>query len=130
MPNIDDVVRRANSEIQTENRNLQATNIRLIEKNHTISLKMSALQDAITGKDTHVAELRNQVDDLQYELNKVRSRNDKLEHHLGDAIEKVKAFQQIHGTMDDKGTNKQPSTIVPTGVSQTKVKCCIQILPH
>lgn len=81
---------------------------------------MSELQDTITGKDTLAAELRNQVDDLQYELNKVRARNDKLEHHLGEAIEKLKAFQQIHGT-DEKGSNK-PNTIVASSVSQTKVK--------
>lgn len=81
---------------------------------------MSRLQDTIMGKDTLVAELRNQVDDLQYELNKVRARNDKLEHHLGEAIEKLKAFQQIHGT-DEKGSNK-PNTLVASSVSQTKVK--------
>ncbi|XP_033213750.1 E3 ubiquitin-protein ligase Bre1 isoform X1 [Belonocnema kinseyi] len=119
-PNIDEVVRKANSEIQMENRNLQAINIQLHEKYHTISLKMSELQDTITGKDTLAAELRNQVDDLQYELNKVRARNDKLEHHLGEAIEKLKAFQQIHGT-DEKGSNK-PNTLVASSVSQTKVE--------
>lgn len=80
---------------------------------------MSEMQDTITGKDTLAAELRNQVDDLQYELNKVRARNDKLEHHLGEAIEKLKAFQQIHGT-DEKGSNK-PNTLVASSVSQTKV---------
>ncbi|XP_017752332.1 PREDICTED: E3 ubiquitin-protein ligase Bre1 isoform X3 [Eufriesea mexicana] len=119
-PNIDEVVRRANAEIQMENRNLQAINIQLHEKYHTISLKMSELQDTITGKDTLAAELRNQVDDLQYELNKVRARNDKLEHHLGEAIEKLKAFQQIHGS-DEKGSNK-PNTLVASSVSQTKIR--------
>ncbi|KAL6254844.1 hypothetical protein P5V15_014183 [Pogonomyrmex californicus] len=119
-PNIDEVVRHANAEIQMENRNLQAINLQLHEKYHTISLKMSELQDTITGKDTLAAELRNQVDDLQYELNKVRARNDKLEHHLGEAIEKLKAFQQIHGT-DEKGSNK-PNTLVASSVSQTKLE--------
>ncbi|XP_014224844.1 E3 ubiquitin-protein ligase Bre1 isoform X1 [Trichogramma pretiosum] len=119
-PNIDEVVRKANNEIQTENRNLQAINIQLHEKYHTISLKMSELQDTITAKDTLAAELHNQVDDLQYELNKVQARNDKLEHHLGEAIEKLKTYQQIHGS-DDKGNNKS-NTIVASGVSQTKLE--------
>lgn len=113
------MVKKANCEIQSENRNLQVINLQLHEKYHTISLKMSELQDTITGKDTLAAELRNQIDDLQYELNKVRARNDKLENHLGEAIEKLKTFQEIHGS-DDKGNNK-PNTIVATGVSQTKV---------
>lgn len=119
-PNIDEVVRRANAEIQMENRNLQAINIQLHEKYHTISLKMSELQDTITAKDTFALELCNQVEDLQYELNKIRARNDKLEHHLGEAIEKLKAFQQIHGT-DEKGSNK-PNTLVASSVSQTKLE--------
>ncbi|XP_034938815.1 E3 ubiquitin-protein ligase Bre1 isoform X2 [Chelonus insularis] len=118
-PQIDEVVRKANIEIQAENRNLQAINLQLHEKYHTMSLKMSGLQDAITGKDTLVAELRNQVDDLQYELNKVCARNDKLEHHLGEAIEKLKTFQQIHGS-DEKGSNKS-STLVASSVSQAKL---------
>lgn len=80
---------------------------------------MSELQDTMTGKDTLAAELRNQVDDLQYELNKVQARNDKLEHHLGEAIEKLKAFQQIHGA-DDKGSGKS-NNIVASNLSQTKV---------
>jgi len=42
-PNIDEVVRRANAEIQMENRNLQAINIQLHEKYHTISLKVMNL---------------------------------------------------------------------------------------
>lgn len=119
-PNIDDTVRKANFEIQAENRNLQSINIQLHEKYHTMSLKMSELQDTITGKDTLSAELRNQVDDLQYELNKVRARNDKLEHHLGEAIEKLKAFQQIHGN-DEKGSNKSTTNIVSSSVPQTKL---------
>ncbi|XP_053594568.1 E3 ubiquitin-protein ligase Bre1 [Microplitis demolitor] len=118
-PPIDEVVKKTNIEIQAENRNLQAINLQLHEKYHAMSLKMSELQDTITGKDTLTAELRNQVDDLQYEVNKVRARNDKLEHHLGEAIEKLKTFQQIHGS-DEKGNNK-PNTLVASSVSQTKL---------
>ncbi|KAK0074017.1 hypothetical protein PV325_008887 [Microctonus aethiopoides] len=102
-PNIDEDVKKANAVIQAENRNLQ----------------MSELQDTITGKDTLTAELRNQVDGLQYELNKVRAKNEKLEHHLSEAIEKLKTFQQIHG-FDEKGSNKS-TKLVASSVSQTKL---------
>jgi hypothetical protein len=77
---------------------------------------MAELQDSLTGKETEAAELRNQIDDLQYELLKVQSRNDKLENHLAEAIEKLKTYQQIHG--DDKGIVKP---VVTTSVSQKKV---------
>lgn len=116
-PNMDETIRQANIEIQGENRNLQALNTSLHEKYHTISLKMAELQDSLTGKETEAAELRNQIDDLQYELLKVQSRNDKLENHLAEAIEKLKTYQQIHG--DDKGIVKP---VVNTSVSQKKLE--------
>lgn len=40
-PNVDEVIRQANIEIQAENRNLQALNTSLHKKYHTISLKVS-----------------------------------------------------------------------------------------
>ncbi|KMQ93884.1 e3 ubiquitin-protein ligase bre1 [Lasius niger] len=43
-PNIDEVVRRANAEIQMENRNLQVINLQLHEKHHSTSLKLEDLQ--------------------------------------------------------------------------------------
>ncbi|KAF6204281.1 hypothetical protein GE061_002621 [Apolygus lucorum] len=118
-PVMDEVIRQANIEIQAENRNLQALNTSLHKKYHTISLKMSELQDTVTQRETEAAELRNQIDDLQYELNKVQARNDKLEHHLADAFEKLKNYQSIQG--DDKGgaTNK-PAPV--SNVSQRKVE--------
>ncbi|PNF43153.1 E3 ubiquitin-protein ligase Bre1 [Cryptotermes secundus] len=116
-PNMDETIRQANIEIQGENRNLQALNTSLHEKYHTISLKMAELQDSLTGKETEAAELRNQIDDLQYELLKVQSRNDKLENHLAEVIEKLKTYQQIHG--EDKGIVKP---VVTTSVSQKKLE--------
>ena len=102
--NIDETLRQAHIEIMAENRNLQSLNTSLHEKYHTISLKMSELQDLVTGKETEAAELRNQIDDLQYELEKVRCRNDKLENHLAEAIEKLKAYHQMHGDANKQGT--------------------------
>ncbi|XP_054270479.1 E3 ubiquitin-protein ligase Bre1 isoform X4 [Macrosteles quadrilineatus] len=116
-PNVDEVIRQANIEIQAENRNLQALNTSLHKKYHSISLKMAELQERVTGKETEAAEVLNRVDDLQYELQKVQSRNDKLENHLAEAIEKIKTYQQIHG--DEKGLVKP---VVTTTVSQKKME--------
>nr|CAD7447157.1 unnamed protein product [Timema bartmani] len=116
-PNLDETIRQTNIEVQAENRNLQALNTTLHEKYHTISLKMAECQDKLTGKETEAAELRNQIDDMQYELLKVQSRNDKLENHLAEAYEKLKTFEQIHG--EDKGIVKP---VVTSGVSQKKVE--------
>ncbi|KAF5279193.1 hypothetical protein FQR65_LT03440 [Abscondita terminalis] len=120
-PTIDELIRNANIELQAENRNLQGLNTSLHEKYHTISLKMSELQDSVTAKETETAELKNQIDDLQYELEKVRCRNDKLENHLAEAIEKLKTYHQLHGDQE-KDTAQQPKPTIQSGVSQAKLE--------
>ncbi|ETN64741.1 E3 ubiquitin-protein ligase Bre1 [Anopheles darlingi] len=94
---LDETLRQTYIDVMAENRNLQTQNTLLHEKFHTISLKLSEYQDMLNGKETEAAELRNQIDDLQYELEKVRCRNDKLENHLAEAIEKLKAYHQLYG---------------------------------
>lgn len=101
-PEIEDTLRESQIEIMAANKNLQCLNTSLHEKYHTISLKLKELQDTLTGKETEAAELQNQIDDLQYELGKVRLRNDKLENHLAEAIEKLKTYHQIHGDQTNK----------------------------
>lgn len=115
-------------ELQAENRNLQELNTSLHEKYHTISLKMSEQQDSVTAKETEIAELKNQIDDLQYELEKVRLRNDKLENHFAEAIEKLKQCHLMHGNADQKDQENQEKDevaekqTIQSGVTQAKVE--------
>ncbi|KAK9732343.1 Zinc finger, C3HC4 type (RING finger) [Popillia japonica] len=97
-PSVEDVTRQANIQLQAENRNLQALNTGLHEKYHTCNLKMAELQDSVTAKDTEIAELKNQIDDLQYELEKT--------------------YHQLHGD-PDKGEKPKP---VQSTVSQAKLE--------
>ncbi|XP_066247846.1 E3 ubiquitin-protein ligase Bre1 isoform X1 [Euwallacea similis] len=122
-PSVDEVIRQTNIQLQAENRNLQALHTTLHEKYHTNSLKVAELQDSVTAKETEIAELKNQIDDLQYELEKVRYRNDKLETHLAEAIEKIKAYHQAHGdpSASDKG-GAQAKPVVQSNVSQAKLE--------
>ncbi|ALC44111.1 Bre1 [Drosophila busckii] len=108
---LEETLKKTHIEIMTENRNLQNLNTSLHEKFHTMSLKMKEYQDALTAKETENAELKNQIDELQYDLEKIHCRNDKLENHLAEAIEKLKAYHQIYGD-PNKSTNstKTPNT--------------------
>ncbi|XP_053683626.1 E3 ubiquitin-protein ligase Bre1 isoform X2 [Sabethes cyaneus] len=123
VPDIDETLRQSYTEVMAENRNLQTQNTLLHEKFHTISLKMSEIQDVLNGKETESAELKNQIDDLQYELEKVRCRNDKLENHLAEAIEKLKAYHQLHGDISssDKDKHSSSSSSSAKGGSMTSV---------
>lgn len=110
IPDIEETLKETQIEIMAENRNLQSLNTSLHEKYHTISLKLKELQDTLTGKETEAAELHNQIDDLQYELEKVRLRNDKLENHLAEAIEKLKSYHQLHGDQPNKSISAPTSS--------------------
>ncbi|KAK6625307.1 E3 ubiquitin-protein ligase bre1 [Polyplax serrata] len=109
-PNMDETIRQVNVDLQAENRNLHTLNTSLHEKYHTMSLKMSELQDLVTGRETEAAELRNQIDDLQYELLKLTSRNEKLENHLTEAVEKIKAYKHLQS--EEKGPEKDRKPVV------------------
>lgn len=122
VPDIDETLKESQIELMAENKNLQRLNTSLHEKYHTISLKMKELQDTLTGKETEAAELHNQIDDLQYELEKVRLRNDKLENHLAEAIEKIKSLHQIHGdSVPLKSTSASSSSSGQSSSNTTKV---------
>ncbi|CAG9585172.1 unnamed protein product [Danaus chrysippus] len=105
-PSLDEVIRATNEEVTVENRRLQALCTTLHESHHAMTLRVAQLQDAVNSRDTENAELKNQIDDLQYELMKVRSRNDKLENHLAEAIEKLKSYHQ-------SGTSVSASVAAP-----------------
>lgn len=70
-PSLDEVVRATNEEVTVENRRLQAICTSLQENHHAMTLRVAQLQDAVNSRDTENAELKNQIDDLQYELMKV-----------------------------------------------------------
>ncbi|XP_072944461.1 E3 ubiquitin-protein ligase Bre1 isoform X3 [Epargyreus clarus] len=109
-PSLEEVVLATNEEVTAENRRLQALCTTLHESHHAMTLRVAQLQDAVNSRDTENAELKNQIDDLQYELMKVRSRNDKLENHLAEAIEKLKSYHQ-------SGTSAAPACAPPSAAS-------------
>lgn len=120
-PCLDETIRQANIDLQSENMRLQAMHTQLHEKYHTLGLKVAENQDMMTGKETEVAELRNQVEELQYDLSKTQQHNYKLEHHLAEALEQIK---NIEHTIEEE---KQPVKTV-SSVSQKKVKHCYAVL--
>ncbi|XP_055611079.1 E3 ubiquitin-protein ligase Bre1 isoform X2 [Uranotaenia lowii] len=128
LPDIDETLRQSYTEVMAENRNLQTQNTLLHEKFHTISLKMSETQDMLNGKDTESAELKNQIDDLQYELEKVRCRNDKLENHLAEAIEKLKAYHQMHGDISNSDKDKHSTSTASTAKAGSMTSVAAQHL--
>lgn len=59
---------------------------------------------------------------FRYELEKVRNRNDKLETHLAEAVEKLKAYHQLHGDTDNSISEKEEKPAPQTNVPQAKLE--------
>jgi len=92
-PVLEESVRELNTEIQTENKNLQSQNLSLHEKHHIMSLKVKDLDDKLAAMETEKAECENRLEDVEYDLNKTRNRCEKIETHLADTCQKLKDFQ-------------------------------------
>ena len=67
--------------------------------------------DKLTAAETEAAELKNLVDDLEYELGNAKTRVLKLDCRLSDATQKLKTFQEGEITVQGGGE----------GVSKNKV---------
>ncbi|XP_060837089.1 LOW QUALITY PROTEIN: E3 ubiquitin-protein ligase Bre1 [Rhopalosiphum padi] len=119
-PSMDETVRQANSELQAENQKLQTLNTSLHKKYHTMSLKLAGLQDNVNCKETEVAEMRNQIEELQYEYQKILERNYKLETHLAEARDKLKGLEAMQ--IDDRVISKPDTSITQSSVSLQKVE--------
>lgn len=95
--NVETTLREQIEEVMKENRNLQEKNMELHSKIQIVMLNEAKLLESLAAHETAEAEMQHKIDGLEYELEKVRCRNDKLENHLAEAIEKIKNVT-VHGS--------------------------------
>ena len=79
VPSLDDAVKELNGKLTDENQKLHQVNTSLHEQNHFLQLKNAEFTENLTAEITKCEELENKFDDVSYELNKFRNRNEKLE---------------------------------------------------
>jgi len=87
---------------------------------------LAGLQDNVNCKETEVAEMRNQIEELQYEYQKILDRNYKLETHLADSRDKLKGLEAMQ--IDDRVISKPDTSIAQSSVSLQKVCGMIDII--
>ena len=56
-------------------------------------MQNSELLDKLAAAETEAAELKNQVDDLEYQLTNATHCVDKLDRHLAETTAKLKTYQ-------------------------------------
>ncbi|GFT22021.1 e3 ubiquitin-protein ligase Bre1 [Nephila pilipes] len=92
IPSLDDAVRQANVELQNENKNLHLLVTGLHEKHHQMNLKFAEMNDKLAAQEIANAELKNHIEDLEYDLSKTKQREEKLDMHLSECLTKLKAY--------------------------------------
>ena len=71
----------------------------------------SELSDKLTAAETEAAEQKNQVEELEYNLNSASHRVEKLDRHLADTMLRLKTYEEGEIKVDGGGE----------GVSKNKV---------
>ena len=74
----------------------------------------------MAAAETEAAELKNQVDDLEYQLSNATHRVDKLDRYLANAVAKVKSYEANEVKMPSTGASGTTET-----VTKTKVQSCV-----
>ncbi|XP_054724010.1 E3 ubiquitin-protein ligase BRE1A-like isoform X2 [Uloborus diversus] len=92
IPSLDDAVRQANVELQNENKNLHLLVTGLHEKHHQMNLKFAEMNDKLAAQEIANAELKNHIEDLEYDLSKTKLREEKLDMHLSECLTKLKSY--------------------------------------
>ena len=75
---------------------------------------MAELQDKLTAAETEIAELRNKVEDAEYNYQVSSSRAEKLDRYLSEAMQKLQTYE-------DKNVIQLEGGKSVTGVSKNKV---------
>jgi len=112
-PSLDETVRELNNRLQAENGHLHQQNTKLHKDLHFTSLKKAEYEEKLHDETTKSDELRNKYEDADYELNKLRARNDKLETMLLDSQEKINVFVAAN-----EGKELQTAPAVFTGAEK------------
>ncbi|XP_055963738.1 E3 ubiquitin-protein ligase BRE1B-like [Sorex fumeus] len=86
------------SDLGRENQRLQDLATQLHEKYHRISLEYSELQDKVTSSETKARELETTVDDLQWDTEKLRKREQKLNKNLAEALSQLDPGYSVSGS--------------------------------
>jgi E3 ubiquitin-protein ligase BRE1 len=76
--------------MRTKNLHLLVTGLH--EKHHQMNLKFAEMNDKLAAQEIANAELKNHIEDLEYDLSKTKQREEKLDMHLSECLTKLKSY--------------------------------------
>ncbi|XP_072511163.1 E3 ubiquitin-protein ligase BRE1A [Notamacropus eugenii] len=86
---MEEAVQELNSFLSHENGRLQELADLLQEKHRTMSQEFSKLQSKVETAESRVSVLETMIDDLQWDIDKIRKREQRLNRHLAEVLERV-----------------------------------------
>ncbi|OXB63757.1 hypothetical protein ASZ78_005211 [Callipepla squamata] len=86
---MEEAVLELNSYLSHENGRLQELADLLQEKHRIMSQEFSKLQEKVETAESRVSVLETTIDDLQWNIEKIRKREQRLNRHLADVLERV-----------------------------------------
>uniref|UniRef100_A0A8C5WNA3 E3 ubiquitin protein ligase n=1 Tax=Laticauda laticaudata TaxID=8630 RepID=A0A8C5WNA3_LATLA len=86
---MEEAVQELNSYLANENRRLQELADLLQEKHRSMSQEFSKLQGKVETAESRVSVLETTIEDLQWDTDKIRKREQRLNRHLADVLERV-----------------------------------------
>uniref|UniRef100_A0A670ZN10 E3 ubiquitin protein ligase n=1 Tax=Pseudonaja textilis TaxID=8673 RepID=A0A670ZN10_PSETE len=89
VPLMEEAVQELNSYLANENRRLQELADLLQEKHRSMSQEFSKLQGKVETAESRVSVLETTIEDLQWDTDKIRKREQRLNRHLADVLERV-----------------------------------------
>uniref|UniRef100_A0A803TVE1 E3 ubiquitin protein ligase n=1 Tax=Anolis carolinensis TaxID=28377 RepID=A0A803TVE1_ANOCA len=92
---MEEAVQELNSYLTCENRRLQELADLLQEKHRSMSQEFSKLQGKVEAAESRVSVLETMIDDLQWDIDKIRKREQRLNRHLADVLERVSKNHRI-----------------------------------
>uniref|UniRef100_A0A8C0R4B0 E3 ubiquitin protein ligase n=1 Tax=Canis lupus dingo TaxID=286419 RepID=A0A8C0R4B0_CANLU len=93
--NSGEAVQELNSFLAQENMRLQELTDLLQEKHRTMSQEFSKLQSKVETAESRVSVLESMIDDLQWDIDKIRKREQRLNRHLAEVLER--ASYKVYG---------------------------------
>ncbi|XP_018426114.1 PREDICTED: E3 ubiquitin-protein ligase BRE1A, partial [Nanorana parkeri] len=86
---IEEAVKELDSLLSNENVRLQEVCSRLKEKHQNMTQEFTQLQSRLENAESRVSHLDGLIEDLQWDIDKVRKREQRLNRHLSEVLERV-----------------------------------------
>ncbi|XP_067865788.1 E3 ubiquitin-protein ligase BRE1A [Heterodontus francisci] len=90
-PQLEEALRELNSLLSRENQRLLEVTDFLREKHHKMSQEFSELQEKVEEAESRLSDMQTTIEDLQWDTDKIRKREQRLNRHLAEVLERVKS---------------------------------------